>query len=96
MANSTTRTPATRIPTSRLTAQGQVSIPVAVRRKLGLGPGSVVEWRETDGGYTVRRSARRSSADIHAALFPSAPTPTSLDQLKTGLTTHAHRKHARD
>ncbi|PYP88846.1 MAG: hypothetical protein DMF61_05625 [Blastocatellia bacterium AA13] len=29
---------------SKLTAQGQISVPAEVRRKLGLGPGSVLEW----------------------------------------------------
>jgi len=33
---------------SKLTAQGQISVPAEVRRKLGLGPGSVLEW---DGWY---------------------------------------------
>ena len=36
------------IATSRVTAQGQISVPAAVRRKLGIGPGSVLEWNEDD------------------------------------------------
>src|SRR5690349_5426920 len=31
---------------SKITAQGQISVPAEVRRKLGLGPGSVLEWEE--------------------------------------------------
>jgi len=31
---------------SRLTAQGQISVPAEIRRKLGVGPGSVLEWHE--------------------------------------------------
>ena len=31
---------------SRLTAQGQISVPAAIRRKLGVGPGSTLEWHE--------------------------------------------------
>ena len=31
---------------SKLTSQGQVSIPARIRRKLGLTPGATVEWRE--------------------------------------------------
>ena len=31
---------------SKLTAQGQISVPAKVRRKLGVGPGSVLEWDE--------------------------------------------------
>ncbi|HEY5957433.1 MAG TPA: AbrB/MazE/SpoVT family DNA-binding domain-containing protein [Polyangiaceae bacterium] len=31
---------------SKLTAQGRVSVPAEIRRKLGLAPGSVLEWEE--------------------------------------------------
>jgi AbrB family looped-hinge helix DNA binding protein len=31
---------------SKITAQGQISVPADVRRKLGLGPGSILEWQE--------------------------------------------------
>jgi AbrB family looped-hinge helix DNA binding protein len=31
---------------SRLTAQGQISVPAPVRRKLGVGPGSTLESLE--------------------------------------------------
>lgn len=37
---------------SRLTAQGQVSVPAEVRRRLGIGPGSFIEW-EQDGDKLV-------------------------------------------
>jgi bifunctional DNA-binding transcriptional regulator/antitoxin component of YhaV-PrlF toxin-antitoxin module len=29
---------------SKLTAQGQISVPAKVRRRLGVGPVSVLEW----------------------------------------------------
>ncbi len=31
---------------SKITSQGQVSVPAAIRRKLSLAPGSRIEWRE--------------------------------------------------
>ena len=31
---------------SKVTAQGQISVPSDIRRKLGIGPGSVLEWDE--------------------------------------------------
>ena len=46
---------------SRITAQGQVSVPAEVRRKLGAGPGTVLEWDEEDGAIVVRRKGRFSS-----------------------------------
>ena len=54
---------------SKVTAQGQISVPVDVRRKLGIGPGSVLEWEEEGNQMVVRRAGRFSSEDIHRALF---------------------------
>ena len=31
---------------SKVTAQGQISVPLEVRRRLGIGPGSILEWDE--------------------------------------------------
>jgi AbrB family looped-hinge helix DNA binding protein len=80
---------------SRLTAQGQISVPAAVRRKLGVGPGSMLEWHEEGEKIVVRRVGRFTSADLHEALFPSPPKRRSLDELKAGLRSHAKRRHAR-
>ncbi|MBI3272671.1 MAG: AbrB/MazE/SpoVT family DNA-binding domain-containing protein [Planctomycetes bacterium] len=54
---------------SRVTAQGQISIPAEVRRRLGVGPGSILEWNEEGERIVVRRSACYRSEDIHRALF---------------------------
>ncbi len=80
---------------SRLTAQGQISVPAAVRRKLGVGPGSVLEWQEEDGRIVVRRGGRFSSAELHQALFSVPPKRRSLRELRDGLVRHARRRHAR-
>ena len=81
---------------SRLTSQGQVSIPAEVRRRLGLGPGSVIEWDEEGESIIVRRAGRHSSADVHAALFPrGAGAPRSLPDLKEGIRANVRRRHAR-
>ena len=80
---------------SRLTAQGQVSVPAEVRKKLGLAPGSVLEWREEQGAYIVRRAGRHTSEEIHEALFPKAPKPATLSELEGGIPRHLKRKHAR-
>jgi AbrB family looped-hinge helix DNA binding protein len=82
---------------SRVTAQGQVSVPAEVRRKLGVGPGSLLEWTEEGNAVVVRRSGRYSSAEIHRALFGSEiPTPRRLNDLKEGVRRHIRTRHARD
>ena len=81
---------------SKLTAQGQTSVPAEVRRKLGIGPGSVLEWDEQGETIVVRRAGRHTSEDVHRAVFPQGPpTPRTLDQLKAGLRRHLRRRHAR-
>jgi antitoxin PrlF len=82
---------------SRLTCQGQISIPAEVRRRLGIGPGSVLEWDEDGGAIIVRRSGRFSCADVHGALFGSeTPAPRTLAALKAGVRQHVRSRHARD
>ncbi len=81
---------------SRLTAQGQVSVPAEVRKRLAIGPGSVLEWAAEDGRVVVRRAGRHTSEDIHKALFKSPPKPRNLQQLKAGRAAYVKKKHARD
>jgi antitoxin PrlF len=81
---------------SKVTAQGQISVPAEVRRKLGLGPGSVLEWVDDDGRVLIRRAGRYSSEDVNRALFPSSrPKPKSLQELKEGVRTAIRKRHAR-
>jgi len=81
---------------SRVTAQGQVSVPAEVRRRLGVGPGSVLEWNEEGDAVIVRRSGRYTSADIHRALFGHEnPRPRSMTELKEGIRKHVRARHAR-
>jgi AbrB family looped-hinge helix DNA binding protein len=80
---------------SKLTAQGQISVPVEVRRKLGLAPGSVLEWEEDGERVVVRRAGTHSSEEIHAALFPKGAPPKSLSELKAGLRSAVTKRHAR-
>jgi AbrB family looped-hinge helix DNA binding protein len=82
---------------SKLTAQGQISVPSEVRKKLGVGPGSVLEWDERDGDVIVRRAGRYTWNDVRNALFPrGAPQVRTLEELKEGRLKYIRRKHARD
>ena len=81
---------------SKVTAQGQISVPMDVRRKLGIGPGSILEWEEAGNRMVVRRAGRFSSEDIHRALFGSQASPArSIDELKEGIRRHVQKRHAR-
>jgi AbrB family looped-hinge helix DNA binding protein len=79
---------------SRVTAQGQISVPAKVRQKLGIGPGSVLEWEEDGDRIIVRKAGRYSSEDIHRALFPSPPRRRTLKELKAGIRRNIKRRRA--
>ena len=81
---------------SKLTAQGQISVPAEVRRKLGLGPGAVLEWDEEDGRIVVRRAGQFTSEDIHRAVFSrETAEPASVEDMKQGIRRHIKKRHAR-
>jgi AbrB family looped-hinge helix DNA binding protein len=81
---------------SKVTSQGQISVPSGVRRKLGIGPGSVLEWDEDGDKIVVRRSGRFSSEDIHRALFPrKVAKAKTLEEMKEGTRRRARERYAR-
>lgn len=81
---------------SKVTAQGQISVPAKVRRKLGIGPGSVLEWHEEGEKVVVRRGGRYTSEDVHRALFAKRPPETrTVEQMKTGVRRYMKKRHAR-
>lgn len=80
---------------SRLTAQGQISVPAKVRKKLGVSPGSVLEWDDDGDRVVVRRAGRYGSEDVYRSLFPRPPRPKTLRQLKKGVRKYIRRRHAR-
>ena len=81
---------------SKLTAQGQISVPSEVRKKLGVGPGSILEWDEKNDEVVVRKAGRHTSADVHDALFSGAsPRRKASASVKEGIRKHIRQKHAR-
>ncbi len=83
------------IATSRITAQGQISVPAEVRRQLGVGSGSVLEWDNEEGKIVVRKAGRFSSEDVHQTLFSKRPRARGLAEMKKGIRQHIRKQHAR-
>jgi bifunctional DNA-binding transcriptional regulator/antitoxin component of YhaV-PrlF toxin-antitoxin module len=83
---------------TKLTSQGQVSVPVAVRSFLHLIPGSVLVWTQDGDRIVVERAKRHTTAEVHTALFPDAAhgaTPAkTLAELKQGIRLRMQRRHA--
>jgi AbrB family looped-hinge helix DNA binding protein len=80
---------------SKLTAQGQISVPAEIRQRLGVGPGSVLEWDELDDQVVVRRAGRYSSEEVHSALFPDGHSPPPPVDAKEAIRKYIRKKHAR-
>jgi AbrB family looped-hinge helix DNA binding protein len=76
---------------TKLTSQGQISVPAAVRKALHLTPGSVLLWSLDGDRVVVERATRHSTGEVHQALFPDGPGPVvgmpakTLAELKQGL-----------
>ena len=65
---------------TRITAQGQTSVPAQVRRRFGLGPGAELAWEEVDGTLVLRPVCFALSD--FARLLPAPPErPVSLDDM---------------
>lgn len=71
-------------------------MPAKVRQRLGVGPGSVLEWDEDGDQVVVRKAGRHSSEDIHRALFSTKPRPRTVEDMKKGIRQHIRQRHARD
>jgi len=69
-------------------------VPAEVRRRLGVGPGSLLEWDAEDDKIVVRRAGRYTSEDIHKKLFPTPPNPRTLKELKDGIPKYTRDQHA--
>jgi AbrB family looped-hinge helix DNA binding protein len=63
-----------------MTSKGQVTVPVEVRRRLGLHQGSRVEFVPTSGGDYVLRVKTGSIKDLKGMLPPPA-IPVTLEQM---------------
>lgn len=80
---------------SKVTAQGQISVPAEIRKKLGIDPGSVLEWDEQSGEVIVRKAGRHTSLEVHAALFGGAKPKLPVD-VKEAIKKRIRRRYARD
>jgi len=81
---------------SKVTAQGQISVPAEVRRRLGVAAGSILEWDAEGEQIVVRRLGQYSSEDVHQAVFGKGrPRHRTVKDLKAGIRQHIRERHAR-
>jgi AbrB family looped-hinge helix DNA binding protein len=80
---------------SKLTGQGQISVPAEIRQRLGVGPGSVLEWDEQDDQVIVRRAGLNTSEEIHHTVFPRGIADGVSGNVKDAIRKYVRKKHAR-
>lgn len=81
---------------SKITKQGQISVPAEVRKRLGVGPGSTLTWEEDGDHMIVRRAKKYTFGDIRKALFPGGPPKRrSVEEMDEGIAEYLRAKHAR-
>lgn len=79
---------------SRITGQGQVSIPVAVMRRFGLAPGEVINWEDLDGRLVIQKAGQFSLEDVQKALRIPQGTHKSDREIREGIKARMRAKHA--
>lgn len=85
-----------KIAASRITQQGQISVPAEVRRRLGLAPGSEIVWEAEGDTIVIRRAAKFTSEEIHQAVFPEKRSRTvSVEEMDAAIAAHIRKRHAR-
>jgi len=84
-----------KIAESKLTAQAQISVPAEVRKKLGLAPGSVLEWIEDGDAIIVRRAGKYTFEDIHKVLFPNGPPKYVENPRNEGVAKYVRERYGR-
>lgn len=79
-----------------LTSKGQVTVPKAVRRTLGLTKGDGVEFTVQKGHVHLRavKAARSSSGVLHRFL-PVGWTAPTVEEMDEGIARHLAEKHRR-
>jgi len=81
---------------SKLTGQGQISVPAEVRKRLGIGPGSILEWDEgAADSVVVKRATRFSSEEIHREIFDKKPDRKQISDFKEGIRERMKKRYAK-
>lgn len=79
---------------SRITAQGQVSIPVSVMRQFGLAPGEIITWDTLEGRLVIEKAGQYSLADVQEALNLAVGLPKTDAEIRDGIKNRLRTKHA--
>ena len=66
--------------TAALTSKGQLTIPISIRKKLGLQPGDQVLFIEREDGEVVVRAKKGNLMNVYG-MFKSSGKPSSVEEM---------------
>ena len=78
------------MPTATMTSKGQITIPVRVRKALGLEPGVRIDFFETEDGEYALRPKSGSIMEMRGCLAYAGP-PISIEEMNRAVLDHAAR-----
>jgi antitoxin PrlF len=78
------------MPTATMTSKGQITIPVKVRKALGLIPGARIDFYEIEDGEYAMRAKTGSIMDMKGCLSYAGPTIT-IEEMHQAVHEHASR-----
>jgi len=81
------------MPTAKMTSKGQITIPVKVRKALGLKPGVRVDFYEVEDGEYVLRPKTGSIMEMKGCV-PKPDHPISIEEMNLAVLRHAARLDA--
>jgi AbrB family looped-hinge helix DNA binding protein len=73
------------MPSATLTSKGQITLPVQMRTKLGLVPGSKVEFEEQPNGDYVVRRRTIDVRDLRGMLKPPAGVTATVEEMRKAI-----------
>lgn len=82
------------MPTSTLTSKGQITLPKAIRERLGLRTGDVLEFRFDERGQVVLRPAVESMVDRVSGVLRhlAKENPVDVEEMRRAVLRRAREK----
>jgi len=77
------------MPRATITSKGQITLPKAIRDRLGLSPGDQVDFQiDNDGSITVV-SVKRSALRLHGVVGSERAEPLSIEEMDRAIADRA-------
>lgn len=69
---------------AKMTSKGQVTIPIEIRRRMGLNPGDLLEIRESHEGYVFHKHVEGSPFDSYVGYLKvdNAKTDSVIEDMR--------------